>query len=299
MEMEISDLPDYVSKSDMYMAFLTGVDIKFEDLPPINEYSSRTDMYLYFMCQEKLNGSSGTFPGKIDMTATTTAPQGWLICDGSAVSRETYANLYTAIGVTYGNGDGTTTFNLPDLRGRTPIGAGQLSYKFNFPTASVDITNNQINITGCKTQLYVGMPITITTTGTIIGGVTTGTTYYIAAGTNASNIKLATTTQNALTGTVVDITNVGTGTHTLNIVGTNRTIGQIGGEETHLQTVSELAPHNHARNTWTRVNGYANGSAWSALEDGVSASHWTQSTGGGNAMNNMQPFLALNYIIKY
>ncbi|ADL53204.1 phage tail protein [Clostridium cellulovorans] len=123
--MDINDLPTHVSKTDIYMAFLNGINtITFEDLPQINEYSSRTDMYLYFMCQEKLNGSSGTFPGKIDMTATTTAPQGWLICDGSAVSRETYANLYTAIGTTYGNGDGTTTFNLPDMRGRVPIGSG-------------------------------------------------------------------------------------------------------------------------------------------------------------------------------
>lgn len=47
----------------------------------------------------------------------TTVPTGWLECDGSAVSRTTYANLFTAIGTTYGVGDGSTTFNLPDLRG--------------------------------------------------------------------------------------------------------------------------------------------------------------------------------------
>lgn len=52
------------------------------------------------------------------------APTGWLFCDGSAVSRTTYAALFTAIGTTYGTGNGTTTFNLPDLRGRIPMGAG-------------------------------------------------------------------------------------------------------------------------------------------------------------------------------
>lgn len=52
------------------------------------------------------------------------APSGWLICDGSAVSRATYANLYAAIGTSYGVGDGSTTFNLPDLRGRSPVGKG-------------------------------------------------------------------------------------------------------------------------------------------------------------------------------
>jgi hypothetical protein len=44
-------------------------------------------------------------------------PAGWMLCDGSAVSRTEYANLYNAIGVCWGTGDGSTTFNLPDLRG--------------------------------------------------------------------------------------------------------------------------------------------------------------------------------------
>ena len=49
--------------------------------------------------------------------AKNTPPVGWLECNGSAVSRTTYANLFAVIGTTYGNGDGSTTFNLPDLRG--------------------------------------------------------------------------------------------------------------------------------------------------------------------------------------
>ena len=49
---------------------------------------------------------------------------GWLICNGAAVSRTTYAALFAVIGTTYGTGNGSTTFNLPDLRGRAPIGAG-------------------------------------------------------------------------------------------------------------------------------------------------------------------------------
>jgi len=50
--------------------------------------------------------------------AGTTAPSGWLMCDGSAVSRTTYAALFEAISTTYGTGDGSTTFNVPDFRGR-------------------------------------------------------------------------------------------------------------------------------------------------------------------------------------
>lgn len=60
----------------------------------------------------------------INMFAGSTAPNGWLLCDGTAINRITYARLFSVIGTTYGVGDGTTTFNLPDLRGRTPIGVG-------------------------------------------------------------------------------------------------------------------------------------------------------------------------------
>ena len=60
--------------------------------------------------------------GSILAWPTNTAPSNWLICDGSAVSRSTYSSLFYVIGTTYGVGDGSTTFNLPDLRGRIPVG---------------------------------------------------------------------------------------------------------------------------------------------------------------------------------
>ena len=53
-----------------------------------------------------------------------TVPQGWLACNGAAVSRATYLRLFTVVGSTWGAGDGTTTFNVPDLRRRVTIGAG-------------------------------------------------------------------------------------------------------------------------------------------------------------------------------
>lgn len=62
--------------------------------------------------------------GTIIMFGGSTAPTGWLICDGSAVSRTTYANLFSVIGTTFGTGDGSTTFNLPDFRRRVAVGAG-------------------------------------------------------------------------------------------------------------------------------------------------------------------------------
>ena len=68
--------------------------------------------------------SAGAITGEIRMWSTVSAPTGWLSCDASAVSRATYAALYAIIGTTYGVGDGSTTFNLPDFRGRSPCGTG-------------------------------------------------------------------------------------------------------------------------------------------------------------------------------
>jgi microcystin-dependent protein len=70
-------------------------------------------------------GASGGSPvGTVVPYAGSTAPPGWLVADGSAVSRSTYSELFAAIGTTYGAGDGSTTFNLPDLRGRVVVSVG-------------------------------------------------------------------------------------------------------------------------------------------------------------------------------
>ena len=55
--------------------------------------------------------------------AGAAAPTGWLLCQGQAISRTTYAQLFSVIGTTYGSGDGKTTFNLPDMRGRVAVGS--------------------------------------------------------------------------------------------------------------------------------------------------------------------------------
>jgi len=61
-------------------------------------------------------------PGVLLPYAGSSAPTGWLLAYGQAVSRTTYAALFAAISTTYGTGDGSTTFNLPDLRGRVVAG---------------------------------------------------------------------------------------------------------------------------------------------------------------------------------
>lgn len=62
--------------------------------------------------------------GAIQAYAGTTAPTGWIMCNGQAVSRSSYSELFNVVGTTYGSGDGSTTFNVPDLRGRVITGVG-------------------------------------------------------------------------------------------------------------------------------------------------------------------------------
>lgn len=68
--------------------------------------------------------TSGVPTGAGFVWYTAAAPAGFLLCDGSAVSRTTYAALFALLGTIYGVGDGSTTFNLPDLRGRVAVGVG-------------------------------------------------------------------------------------------------------------------------------------------------------------------------------
>lgn len=70
----------------------------------------------------KQNGATFPIGAIIEYPATTNLPEGFLVCDGSAISRTAYAELFAIIGTTYGTGDGSTTFNLPNKKGRVSVG---------------------------------------------------------------------------------------------------------------------------------------------------------------------------------
>lgn len=178
--------------------------------------------------------------GAVTMFAGAAAPSGWLLCDGTAVSRTTFAALFAAIGTTFGIGDGSTTFNLPNLQGRVPVGldAGQTEF---------------------------------------------------------------------------DV------------------LGETGGEKTHALTLAEMAAHNHSTPTGattvshTHTVGYQYQTDASTAGTGIRVSDINNQTGGtgtsatattsvpvastshthsiategsGTPHNNLQPYIALNYIIK-
>ncbi len=87
---------------------------------------------------------SGVPTGTILPYAGTTAPTGFVLCQGQAISRTTYAKLFTICGTTYGIGNGTTTFNVPDMRGRVPVGCDAnfaLGSKGGSQTQTLSISN--------------------------------------------------------------------------------------------------------------------------------------------------------------
>lgn len=122
--------------------------------------------------------------GSVKMYAGSTAPEKWLFCRGQAVSRTTYAKLFAVIGTTYGAGDGSTTFNLPDLRDRMPIGAGNL-YSLNASGGSKDAivpyhrhSVNAFTSGTPSTNTSGGMSAHSLHTHSLKGGAGTGTSDY-------------------------------------------------------------------------------------------------------------------------
>jgi len=149
--------------------------------------------------------------GTIVAYGGTAAPAGWLLCDATAVSRTTYARLFAVIGTGFGIGDGTTTFNVPDVRDRFPLGKGAnnatLGATGTAAAASGTITSS--NITGVLTA---ASNTGTSTTGT---GTSGGTVAVIPAATYttvASNTVAGATVANATVAGATVASNTGTGT---------------------------------------------------------------------------------------
>ena len=102
----------------------------------IREKSNTTDTYNVTEMSEAIRriagGADGLPIGVMLPYGNETPPNNWLICDGRAVSRTDYADLFAVIGTRYGSGDGSTTFNLPNKTGRISMGFGQYDGSHNF-----------------------------------------------------------------------------------------------------------------------------------------------------------------------
>ena len=113
------------------------------------------------------------FIATIKLFAGNFAPDGWFFCWGQSLPIQQYAALYSLLGTTYG-GDGRTTFNLPDLRGRVPVGAGmsptlgsnhQVGEKWGAETATLTPDQLPIKMAGGAPAPVTGMATYSTVTG--------------------------------------------------------------------------------------------------------------------------------------
>ena len=200
--------------------------------------------------------------GTIKPWGKATAPAGYLLCDGSAVSRTTYADLFGVIGTTYGAGDTSTTFNVPNLQGKMPQGFDGNTYNLagtgGANTITVAVTNNQA-ATSTSTQA-------VTVTGSISN--TSLTTAQLAThnhlrrkfgGTHGNQFKMTQFT-------------------------TNNT-GENGGSEDVIQNAGSGTGHNHSHT----LSGTLTGNITTTLTGAVTAS----------GTNSFSPYVVVNYIIKH
>lgn len=115
-----------LSSATKFSNWVQAVQDEFGDIDPdqIPGYPADATKFLRGDGAWAAPSGVGIPAGVITAFGGAAAPTGWLMCDGAAVSRTTYADLFAALSTSYGVGDGSTTFNLPDLRGRIPVGKG-------------------------------------------------------------------------------------------------------------------------------------------------------------------------------
>lgn len=198
-------------------------------------------------------------PGLIEPFAGSTVPAGYLLCDGAAVSRTTYATLFAVIGTTFGAGDGSTTFNVPDLSGRVPLGASSTHLLGSTGgSETVTLTEQELPAHVHEVPQHGHADTIGAKTPEFSHSITQPVFKYNSPGTHATHVN-----PGASAKTIYNSTNTATATRSTNVAVTD-----------------------HAAAACTKGGSIDNKAAFD-----------TDSVGGGNAHNNMQSYFTLNYII--
>lgn len=213
----------------------------------------------------------------------STAPAGYLLCDGSSYSTTTYADLYAVIGTTYGSGSGT--FQVPDLRGRVPMGAGTGTGLTARTLAGTGGTETHTLSTAELPSHNHGLTNTLSVASHTHGA--TGLTFTGTAGTtgNESAHTHGAGNYKANSG-VSSATASGTGVNRINAALTGETRDVTG-------TSGAGSAHSHSFTPDGTIGGSTAGNTAS-----LAGSLSVNNSGSGDAHNNLQPYIVLNYIIK-
>ena len=235
----------------------------------------------------------------------TTEELGWRNCYGRQVSRTAFPEAFIAFGTTHGAGDGSTTFTEPNFMGSVAGYAGTRIDEITFLPTDINISTDVITIPA-SSNLNSGDKVVFTTTGTVPANLALNASYTVTrVSTTTIKLSIFSTANTAFhAGTYINFVTtgngVGTGVHKLTKTLTTRNVGDYVGEETHLNTVSETAPHPHdiladsgsgvgSGATTDRVLNNADGA-----QQNVASGRATEPAGGGQAHNNMQPTVFIN-----
>lgn len=298
------------------------VNVQFQDaatLTPLFPFQTKETQF-----QELVNRVQDAVPSTGDVKATfkTTADPGWLLCNDTTIGNYTssattvgfhtkalytllwnnvtadYCPMFTSAGVLTPRGgsaeadfNGLRQLSLTRMLGRLIATAGQGSLSEPF---TADAATDLCTLSTVNNLAYNANPVTLTTTGTLPAPLATATTYY-AAKQSGTTVKLATTAANAINGTYIDITDAGTGTHTMTFTYGAWILGQTAGEENHGLIISEIPSHTHT------FSSKQNNGASFTVRAGDNTSIGTgsvDSTGGSGLHNIIQPTIFMTHMIK-
>jgi microcystin-dependent protein len=238
-------------------------------------------------------GSVAPFSGSV-------VPDGWLLCDGSAASRTTYSNLFAALGTAHGQGNGSTTFNLPDYRGQFLRGRVNISTVTGSGTAGSNqatFTAHGINRTGFRVRL---------SSGTLSG--LAASTDYFAIVVDANTLAFASSQANALANTRIAISGANSGVITQwedpdastrlapNVGGSSgNNVGSVQGDENKAHGHGSLFTMSSNAVGGTAAEGVARSNATSTI-GGTNISNFVVATNGNESRSKNA---IVNYIIKF
>ena len=249
--------------------------------------------------------------GAIQMFGGLAAPFGYLLCDGSAVDRTAYAGLFTAISTTYGAGNGTTTFNLPNLKGRVVVGVDAAQTEFNVLGEVGGAKTHQHIATnsGNTDHVHTAPAPTVTTNGAGDHGhnidghshyadhshsvnpgstATSSDSHSHITNTNSANASRATGTSAVALSSHTHNTYSDSHSHTVNIA--TFTSATANGEGVNVRAT--------ALGTNGNPGNHTHGNTVGGITTNTGSGSHGHTIPASDTLSNLPPYIALNYIIK-